>query len=71
MAAEGHQTLTMSTDLDTKSALNDIYGAIENLRMCMLILHGSIYYLNAKLAQVEPMFDCARAVFTLLTKSLR
>ena len=54
----------------TNAALNDIYGAIEGLRMCMHILHGSVYHLNAKLAQVEPMFDCEHAVFTLLTKPL-
>ena len=71
MAARAHRTLTTSTDFDTKSALNDIYGAIEGPRMCTPTLHELIYHLNAKLAQVEPMFDCAHAVFTLLTKSSR
>ena len=49
----------------TNGALKGLCKAIEGSMMCMRGLHGWLYWLNAKLAQVEPMFDCAHAVFTL------
>ena len=54
----------------TKTALNDTYRAIESLRIWQMIFHSRIYLLNAKLAQVKPMVDCAHVIFTLLAKPL-
>ena len=66
-AARAHRTLIFGT----KGALNGIDGAIDRVIVCMSILHGSLYSMNAKLAQVKLTFDCAHAVFTLLGKPLR
>ena len=57
-------------NLSTKAALNDTYRAIESLRIRHMIFHSRIHLLNAKLAQAEPMVDCAHVIFTLLAKPL-